>query len=232
MNLKKNLLPLMAILLTGPACNRDSDNTVTKNFSLSGFNKVTACDNYEIIISSGNSYSVSAKGSVDDITALRAEVVNDQLKIDYPKCEKERGLVHIYITMPSISSFDFSGTSYGTVSGFQMAGIIASLSGASKFKLESEVNELTVFLSGSSILTAKGTAERLKGEVSGEAEYKGYSVSGTDEAFLKTSGQAKAYLNVHQVFEVEASGQSRVYYRGGPIAKNICESGKVKVQAE
>ena len=232
MNLKNTIVLFAALLIAGLACRREPDNPVTKNFPLTGFTKITAGDDHEIVITEGNNFAITVKGGATDVSELRMQVVNENLKIDYPTFRNRRKQVHIYITMPSISSFDFGGAAYGTVSGFQMAGVIANLSGAADFELEAEVNELNVFTSGAARLTAKGSAVKINAEASGQSMYKGYNVSGTDEAVIKTSGQAQVWLNVNRLLEAEASGQSIVHYRGSPVAKNINLSGQAKVVNE
>ncbi|MFT3680870.1 MAG: DUF2807 domain-containing protein [Ferruginibacter sp.] len=229
MNFKNIMMLFTAVMFAGIACKKEADNPVTRVFNITGFTAVTAGDDHEIIITSGNNFSIKAKGGVDDINELRMQVAGGDLRIDYPVYRSNRKRVHIYITMPLISSFDFRGDCFGSVAGFQQAGVIGKLSGAADFSLDTDVNELNVFISGTSKLTAVGRAVKLNAESSGKAQYNGFAVKETAEAIVTTTGQARAYLSVSQILEADASGQSRIYYKGNPSAKNITQSGEAKV---
>lgn len=215
------------------SCTKESANPVTRSFSVTGFNKIMAGDDHEIIITKGAVFSVQAKGEAGDLDDLRMNVNNNTLKIDYPYYDTYRKRVHIIITMPDLLGVEFSGAAYGNISGFQqLFNFAVNLSGSTNFTINTTAPLIDADVSGTSSLTLNGTAESVIANISGQARYSGYGLTGTDNAVIKASGQAQVNVNVNKVFTVDASGQSKVYYKGNPINKNITVTGMAKLIKE
>ena len=212
------------------SCTKESSSPVNRVFEVTGFNKITAGDDHEIIITRGASFSVQAKGAAADLDELRMVVNGETLKIDYPYYENYRKRVHIVITMPELSAVEFSGAAYGSVNGFQQAGSFnITLSGSTSFNINSDAALIDTDVSGNSRLTISGTSTSVIANISGQAKYNGYGLGAIDNTIVKASGQANVYVNTGKVFTADASGQSNIYYRGNPVTKNITQTGMAKV---
>ena len=212
------------------SCTKESSNPVTRQFEITGFNKLIASDDHEIIITKGASFSVQAKGSSADVEDLRMIVNGETLKIDYPYYNGNRKRVDILITMPSLSVAEFGGAAYGTISGFQQqVNFTLYLSGNSKFDVSCTSALIDANVSGTSKLTLRGSAASLVANISGQGVLEGSGMSGTYNSIIKTSGQANATFNAGKVLTADASGQSRIFYKGHPEAKNITEREMAKV---
>jgi len=61
------------------SCTKESSSPVNRVFEVTGFNKITAGDDHEIIITRGASFSVQAKGAAADLDELRMVVNGETL---------------------------------------------------------------------------------------------------------------------------------------------------------
>lgn len=91
------------------SCTKESSSSVIRVFDVTGFNKIMAADDHEIIITKGTFFSIQAKGGVSDLDDLRMIVNPGTLKIDYPYYNNYRRRVHIIISMPELLAAEFSG---------------------------------------------------------------------------------------------------------------------------
>jgi hypothetical protein len=211
------------------SCTKEATNPVTRQFDLMNFNKIEAGDDHEIIITQGAAFSVQARGNSTDLDEIRILVNDGTLKIGYPYYNSNRKRLHIIITMPVLTAAEFAGAAYGKISGFQQpVNFRLYLSGNSKFEVNTTAPLMDADVSGTAKLVLHGTAGSLVINVSGQAELQGYDM-GVQNVFAKTSGQANAYINTGNVFTADASGQSRIFYKGQPATKNITETGMARV---
>lgn len=135
--------------------------------------------------------------------------------------------------MPELSAAEFSGAAYGSIRGFhQPVSFAVSLSGSTHFTVTTNTALMDADVSGTSSLTINGNAASVIANISGQAKYNGYGIMATDNAVVKASGQASVYVNVGKVFTTDASGQSKIYYRGNPATKNIIQTGMGRVVIE
>ena len=215
------------------SCTKEAENPVTRSFPVTGFNKIIAGDDHEIIITKGAAFSVQAKGEAGDLDDLRLNVNNNTLKIEYPYYDTYRKRMHIIINMPELLGVEFNGAAYGSISGFQQQfNFSINLSGSTHFTIQTEAPLIDADVSGTSQLILNGTAASVIAYISGQAKYSGYGLTGTENAVVKASGQAQVNVNVNRVFTVDASGQSKVYYKGNPVNKNITVTGMAKLIKE
>lgn len=216
------------------ACEKDSSNCESeseKQFDLTGFTKIEAGGTFRLKIEKGNSFSILAKGCSEDIADLRMEVANmGTLQIDYSRQKSNRGITEVLVTLPQINSVILSGAAHGTVFGFagQPSLIRHILSGVAECEVTGTGINAQFELSGTSLLKISGDTESLFGTVSGDSRLNGYETN-AQEVDIYTSGRARAYVKPLQIIYAEASGESRVYYRGNPPATHITMSGNGKV---
>lgn len=213
------------------SCNKEAANPVTKSFDVRNFNSIIAGDDHEINITKGSEFMVQANGDIADLNDLEMLVSNQALKISYPSYESGRKRVHFNITMPVLTAVDLSGACYGNISGFiqPMNSLNIKLSGAVKVLANAQVYTLSAEISGASKLTMNGAAKKLIAGVNGQSFYYGYAVTGTDTAIMNAAGQSDAYIFVEKYFKAEASGESKIYYKGNPVVKDIVATGASKI---
>ncbi len=210
---------------------RDCPGSTEQSFSLTGFIKINAGDANSVTVTKGDAFSIKAKGCANDLADLDLSVdANHSLDIKFKNYESNRYRVDFAITLPRLVAVNLSGAAKGNVSGFQGQNsvIITVLSGASECTLNGAGINVAVDISGVSKLIASGTTESLYGNISGASMLEAYGVSAT-EVDISVTGSSKAYvLPVHTIF-AEATGNSRVYYKGNPVTIHFETSDNGKV---
>jgi hypothetical protein len=228
LNQLRKWLILPSLLLFAFRCSKNPDNSpiIEKEINITGFNKVYAGERFNVTITRGTIFSVTAKGPSNSVNDIDWSVANNILDIEYNHYQGNRPRVDITITLPILVQLNLSGAAAGTVNGFNaVSNVIRTvLSGASKCLLNGTGVSTQVEISGASELTINGATESLYGNISGAGKLEAYDVTST-EVDLSVSGGSEAKVKVSDRLFVEATGGSRVYYKGSPAIKNIQASG-------
>lgn len=229
------VITTMAIILV--SCTKETKEcpgAVEKTFEISGFTKVNAGGTFTINIDKGNEFQVKANGCVNDLNDLKLTVANDgTLNVDFSRNRSDRYRVDLYITMPQLNAINLSGASKGLINGFngQNAVISHILSGTAECTVNGAAINAHVDISGTAILNLNGYTENLYGVLSGASKLNAYPLTAY-EVDIATSGTAKAYVKPDVHFYAEASGASRIYYKGNPQIKHVQTSGDGRVVQE
>jgi hypothetical protein len=224
------LLPILLLFLISCRKDRGDSPVIEKEINLNGFNKVYAGERFNLTITKGTSFSVKVKGPANTVNDIDWSVANNILDIKYLHYENNRPPVDISIILPLLTQVTLSGAGTGTVNGFQgVPNVVRTvLSGASKCTLNGSGINTQIEISGASELNVNGATESLYGNISGAGKLNGYDLTAT-EVDISTSGGSEARVKVTGRLFVEATGGSRVYYKGTPAVKNIQTSGGSQV---
>lgn len=164
----------------------------------------------EVIITDGESFSMTLEGDEDAQDALRFDRSGDELRIGRDSgIYSGNGKAIVRITMPAPSALSTSGTS--SIQSEVMASDAeidtSGTSSISVIKLESD--SLDLDMSGASQVTAAGSVERLIIDLSGSTsaslrELLAYDVK------ADLSGASSATLSSNGIVEADLSGASKV----------------------
>jgi len=224
--LKSGMLLFSLFLLF--ACNKNPDHSpiIEKEINVNGFYKVYAGERFNVTITKGANYYVKATGPTNSVNDISWSVANNILDIQYAHHENNRPVVDIVITMPSFVQINLSGAATGSVNGFQGTSNVlrAVLSGASKCTFNGTGVNMQIDISGASELNVNGSTESLYGNISGAGKLNAFDLTST-EVDINASGGSEARVKVTDRFFAEATGGSRIIYKGAPAVKNIQTSG-------
>jgi hypothetical protein len=230
----KNLLLGLALLFAFASCEkerRECPSSSEKTFDLTGFTRISAGETFTVTIKQGAVYSIMAKGCSQELSDLRLAVdQNGTLIIRYDQYKTDRYRVDFEITMPSIRSVSLEGAAKSTISGFalQPEAFKTILSGTATCTVDGLPALVSAELSGASVLNLTGLAPDLIAHLSGTAKLNAYTATFSD-ADVYTSGTARAQVVVQQSLFAQASGDSRIYYKGNPANVSAEQSGTAKV---
>ncbi|HEV7381310.1 MAG TPA: head GIN domain-containing protein [Dyadobacter sp.] len=219
----------LGILLSVTVYAQDS-----RNFQVSGFNKLSMGSAFKIEVRQGSNFSVNTTGRSEDLNDLDAKVTGGVLRLGYKgsNWNKNRKTVNVSITMPSLQAVDFSGASQANVAKFSgVTNMAIEVSGASKVNMELASQKVTVDLSGASSLTLTGRADVLNGEISGASSFKGRDFQ-SKEVNLEASGASSAAVVANNALRAEASGASSIKYSGSVKDVHSSTSGASSVKRE
>ena len=223
---------LIAIILAAFSLNANAQDT--RNFSASGFNKLSMGSAFKIDVKQGSGYSVTTAGREEDLKDIEASVKGGTLHLGYKSngWNKNRKTVMVNITMPSLEAVDFSGASKATVANFPSTkNLDIEVSGASSVMITSNAPKITFDLSGASSLTLYGRGDVLTGELSGASSFKGREFS-AKVANLDASGASSAAVVASATVNAEASGASSIRYSGGAKDVHSSTSGASSVKRD
>jgi hypothetical protein len=220
------LLPSLLLFLFSCRKDRDHSPVIEKEINLTGFNKIYAGERFNLVVTKGNDFHIKVKGPTNSVNDIDWNVANTILDIQYKHYENNRPKVDVIITLPVLVQVTLSGAGTGTINGFQgVTNVVRTvLSGASKCTLNGTGINTQIEISGASQLDANGSTASLYGNISGAGKLNAYDLTAT-EVDISASGASEARVKVEQTLFAEATGGSRIYYRGTPTVKNIQTSG-------
>jgi hypothetical protein len=195
------------------------------------FDRLEIGSGLHITVEKDDFFSINASGDRRNIEDLVVKKEGTTLVIQYKNFRERRHDTFIQITMPDLSSVNFSGASESRVDGFVAADALdVYLSGGSLCQMNVDAPSLKVVLSGASYLSVRGTGELLNADISGSSAMKAFAFE-VAEARLSVSGASDAQITAVSALDVIATGASHVVYRGNPSLTSEV-SGSSLVQQE
>ncbi|MBS1621922.1 MAG: DUF2807 domain-containing protein [Bacteroidetes bacterium] len=203
--------------------------------SVSGFNNLDVGGNFDVYVRQDSVSSVKIETDENLMQYIVVRTEGNTLKI-YPRDNynlRPTGAIKIYVTAPSFSDFEISG-SCDLYSENKIAGkdeISLDLSGSCDAKMELNAPKVSADISGSGSVTLKGETKELKVDGSGSSHFKCFELMAENvEVDITGSGNAEVFASVK--LDVEVSGSGSVKYKGNAtVNQKVLGSGSVsKVQ--
>tara|TARA_R110000868_G_scaffold1635_3_gene13067 strand:+ start:7011 stop:7730 length:720 start_codon:yes stop_codon:yes gene_type:complete len=159
------------------------------------------------------------------------EKVNGTLRIKIKNHTTISGnsTLNVYILTKKITDFKVSGASMVTLeSELVAADASIELSGASEFTGELELEQLELEASGASNIDIFGKVGKLDADLSGASTLKDYDLM-VKALDIQLSGASEANLSVNETIDIDASGASKLRYKGNPIINKRKLSGTSEI---
>ena len=200
--------------------------TASRTFDFKDFTKLDMGNAFQVHVTEGSAYEVSATGEQNDLDDLLIFVQDGELVVRYnSKWNASRKRMALDIVMPSLEKVDFSGAVNSDVIGFDNLNKIEfQLSGASKCDFEGSAKNMIFDLNGASQLDLFGESKYLDGELSGASQVNAFNLS-AEESNLDLSGASTGKVWITKYLDVDASGASSVRYKGNPGIKKQMSGG-------
>ena len=184
------------------------------------FSGVDLRSNVHFTITQGDDYSVVLRGDEGDIENMDIEI-NEGVLVARRDAGFELCIfcfhhaIYADIVVPDLERLYLSGATDGEMSGFELDELTIYMSGASELEMESDVDSLSMWLSGASGAVLIGEGENLTADLSGSSDLKarGYVVQNAE---IEASGASDAAIGVEESLSVDLSGSSGVVYYGDP----------------
>ncbi len=191
--------------------------TITKEFTISGFDRVNIGSAFIIHVTKGENFKVTASGEQELVDDVKAELKNNELVVAFQenvnRVRLGRNTVTIEVVMPVLRGVNFGGTSSSTVKGFESSNFVAYIAGTAKSKIDIIAKEIFVDISGTASVELTGSAESLKTFVTGVAGLQAFNFP-VKTANLEVTGTSSARVNVSETINAKASGTSTIRYKG------------------
>lgn len=192
---------------------KGSGNVIIEKRDLANFKNVSAGGAMRLEITIGKEFLIELEGDDNILPTIKTEVRGDTLYFERKRVRtSSRNLVIARIQMPELTGLDISGASDAIVNNVKSESLKIDASGSSRLELSGETRNLSVDVSGASKLTA----ENLK----------------TERSTIEASGASKVVVFASEAIDADASGASKIIYRGNPKTVNKNASGASSIVAE
>lgn len=211
----------------------------TKKYKVGNFQSLELGSAFEIHITKGSNCTISATGSEKDLDELEVELEGSKLKVsldesywsNWKNWKGSSNKIIINISMPRLRDAEFNGATKVTLEGFtDEEEMTLHCSGASKLSSSKLVaDKLVIDLSGATKVEMAGQVLKLSVGLSGASHVILNNMVARD-IDVDASGASHVELNVQKSLRVDASGASKISYRGNPlnISKDLSGASTVR----
>jgi hypothetical protein len=187
-----------------------------KEFVITDFDQLEIGGAFNVEVDQASSFSISVVGDRRNIDDLDVYTLGNTLIIEFEDNRDRHHDTYISITMPVLMAVNFSGAGNSKIRGFETQDDVnLYLSGASVSQVDADFDRINVVISGGSNLLLVGTANELRGDISGASLLRGFDFP-VRHATIDISGASVGKLTVTDELNVTAGGASSVLYRGDP----------------
>lgn len=198
--------------------------------SISGFTRLGVSGGFEVMLTQGNSESVTIEADENIIDNIKTRVTGNTLEVYTKGTIRNYKIMRVYITFKQLESIDLSGAVSVTADqSLQFDRLDLDISGACSLEFDMEADRLDLDLSGASKLRLNGYANYLDADCSGSSKLMLAGLK-TKTISLDSSGATTAEFWVTESLDVESSGASSVRYKGEPRSVNVDNSGASSVR--
>jgi hypothetical protein len=182
-----------------------SGNISSEKRDVSDFRSVDVSGVFQVEIVAGKDLSVEVQADDNVVPLITTELRGGTLHIELDQKVSTKNEMVVRITSPDIERLESSGASKVTISGVKNDSFSVDTSGASKVTISGETSQLNIHVSGASNIDAEQLA--------------------AVKADVDASGASKVAVNVSGELRSQASGASRITYRGEPRSIDNHQSG-------
>ncbi|MBI1184530.1 PspC domain-containing protein, partial [bacterium] len=195
-----------------------AENMMTYDFHDFNSVKVTSEHAVKVEVKQGPSFSVMVNNRLANEGYLKVSQYNDELEFDldnFWKGELPDAAVHIQIQLPNLRRIEANGQGIYIVEIQDGENVELDFSGGTNGTFNGHTKRLEVVAEGISKVQLQGTTERLDAEISGSSELLALDML-SEYTEVDLSGICEAELHATERLNIEASGSSKVRYKGNP----------------
>lgn len=209
---------------------RGEGPVVKETLNVDNFDAFTLAFSGNVYVKQGNTQSVVVEGQRNIIENIRTDVSGSHWKIRFDKSVRKHEGVNIYITVPTLTQANISGSgnvrSEGRFTG--LGDFKTWVSGSGDIVMDIEADAISSGVSGSGDIKLSGTGNSLDISISGSGDVSAENLR-VENCTVKISGSGDSSVHATGSLEVRVSGSGDVKYRGNPKV-NAKMSGSGEVQ--
>ncbi|MFS4491950.1 head GIN domain-containing protein [Maribacter sp. 2308TA10-17] len=196
---------------------RASDEVSSLNYSIPDYSALDVSNAFNVYVTfSSDEEDIRIEANENLHGRIIVKRDGNALVIKLKKFTQVRGnaTLNAYITTNQLSEIDLSGASTLRLENlWDIEDGSIDISGSSEFTGEVNTKRLDIDSSGDSQTDIFGNIEVLNADLSGSSEIRDFDLT-AERLRIDLSGASKAYLRVNETIEVEASGASKLSYKG------------------
>ncbi|MDX1769818.1 MAG: head GIN domain-containing protein [Arenibacter troitsensis] len=204
----------------------------TREVNITGYSALKVSDAFNVYVQFSDTeekIEIEANENLHD--KIVVEMVDGTLGIRLRNFTSIRGnpTLNAYIVTKRITDFDLSGASKVSLESELLASDVSiELTGASEFTGELDLEQLQVEAGGAAHLDLFGKVDKLDVSLSGASTLKNYDLL-AKALDIRLSGASDAYLSVSETIDIDASGASKLRYKGSPVINKVKLSGASEI---
>jgi hypothetical protein len=201
------------IHLTGE---KGNGNRLEKNFTVDDFEELSIGGEFIIVLTQGNSGKVVVETDENLLEFIEVGVQGETLEINSERrLDSEEGVI-VKITVAQLTGLSCSGASeVSTTNPIQTRKLNIDLSGAGKLDLMLDAEEVSLDISGATLVYLEGAAKTLAIDMSGAGSLEAAEFE-VEDCLAQISGIGKILVNVTGTLDADVSGLGEVEYVGEP----------------
>ena len=235
--MKKLLLIIsVALISVGVYAQKEISDPNAQVRNVKGFHAIKISDAIDLYLSQGNDEVVVVSASETKYRDKIKTVVEDGTL--YISSEHEgwnwwknggNKKMKAYVSFKTLDKLTASGACDVRVTGtIKSDNLEITISGASDFIGDVDVNRLIVDQAGASDAKMSGKANDVEIEASGASDFKSYDLE-TQSCKARASGASDIHITVVKELNAHASGASGIYYKGDAVIRELHSSGASSV---
>lgn len=236
--MRSSLLSILALAGLAACSSSASAQTETRDYPLSGFDRVDLAAAGDVTITQGPRFSVHAEGDADAVGRLNPEVRDSTLVLGWKKglhVGRSRQKLRISVTMPRVAGAGLSGAGSVAVDQAEAPTVDAWISGSGKIAIarirtetaalhisgsgdiaagQIEAKMAALHISGSGRIVTAGRADRIEAHVSGVGSIEAQKLAAHD-GDLHMSGSGSIEAHADGAVNAQVSGVGSIDVTGG-----------------
>ena len=225
------LAVIVVLALMGCAITKGSGKVVTESRIVSGLDSVVLEGSGELIITQGDTESLSVEAEDNLLPLITTDVSGGTLTIGFRRGEVVQATKPIVyrLNLSTLRGLTLSGSGSVRSDSLTADSLRVSLSGSGSITLQKvTATDLVVDLSGSGSIVTAGEAKQLDASLSGSGSYKAPDMK-SSTAKVSISGSGSVTVWAQESLATDISGSGSVAYYGKPaVTSTGSGSGSVK----
>lgn len=194
---------------------------MSDQYGLNEFARVDLTGIFDVEIQQGDTYAIELDGPEDEKSRYSVTRTGETLTIDYRTNRKmfwegdilDDDKVKIKITMPGLKELKAKGAGKINFKGFREEDTEIELTGAMVADGDLEARNLTIELTGATILELRGRGNFMEANATGASSLRAFNYE-VDEAIIAARGVSSSKVNVSRKLQITKDITSSVSHRG------------------
>ena len=216
------LIFILGVVVAASGCigsgGTGSGNVINETPKVSGFNQVALDGIGTLIITQGNTESLTIEAEDNVIPHIKTTVKDNRLQISYDNASTPTPTkpVKFHLTVKNISSIDISGAGKLSADNISTDNLNLFVNGAAEGNLTNvNINTLVLTISGAGKLNAGGNVDTQTITINGAGEFNAPSLL-SQSTTITINGAGKATVNATKTLNAIINGAGEVNYFGNP----------------
>lgn len=190
------------------------------------FSRISAEGNIRVVLSDGESNSISFGDAATAPEGFAWEVTDGQLILE---ANKVKETVVVNVTAPDVSEIKLSSVAeLKTANTYSTPSLKLISEGAAAYNMALDCDQLSLDFKGASEAVLSGKTRLLSAKLSGASDIKAYDLACQD-ADIVTDGASELRLMVAGSLKAKGSGASEIRYKGEPTTVEVELDGVASV---